>query len=300
MTARSAVAVRIVTRDVESRSTLPPRPIASLEEEIAAKVASGKLDLPLLPAVAAEVTALTARDDGDMKKLADVIRRDQAMAAHFLRMANSPVYRPRSHIVSLQQALSWLGLGTVRQIALAISCKSKVFVAKGYEDEAKSAFKHAFTTALFAQEIARARKSNVEEAFLAGLLHDVGLVVLLAALADLERETSQKLDRSQALALVERLHEEVGASLCRAWHFPERLAFAAASHHAPEKAKGAPDLAHVVALADALAERAEAFGEVEEKALRAHPAIVALNLYQDDFGRVLEKRQGVLETANAL
>src|SRR5690348_9088012 len=103
--------------------TLPEKVAALLRDRIAA----GTLELPVLPEVAAEVVARTGREECDLRALADLVRRDQAMATHFLRVANSPLYLPKTKIVSLQQALARLGMSAVREIALLISVKTRTF-----------------------------------------------------------------------------------------------------------------------------------------------------------------------------
>src|SRR5258708_12287382 len=157
---------------------------SGLRRRLGQRLDAGGLELPLLPEVAAEVVALTASEDSDTGRRAEVSRRDASMTAHGLRLANSPLYRPRSPIVSLQQALSRLGMSQIRQIALTVSCKQRVFRARGYEAEVHRTFRHSFATGLMAQEIAPARGWNAEEAFLPGLLHDVGRPVLLQAASD--------------------------------------------------------------------------------------------------------------------
>src|SRR4051794_18613299 len=99
------------------------------------RIASGALELPLLPHVAGQVCALSTSDDASARSLAALLHRDQAIAAHVLRVANSPLYRPRVPIVSLQQAISRLGMTTLREIVLTVSMRSRVFNVSGYTTE---------------------------------------------------------------------------------------------------------------------------------------------------------------------
>jgi c-di-GMP-related signal transduction protein len=77
-------------------------------DELSWRVAQGQVDLPLLPGVAMEVTNVVARESADARAIAELLRKDQAMAAHVLRVVASPVYSGRGQIVSLQQAVARL------------------------------------------------------------------------------------------------------------------------------------------------------------------------------------------------
>src|SRR3954468_5067550 len=190
---------------------------SALRAELEAKLAAGTLELPLLPGVAMEVSSAAAKDEVDARVIADLLKRDPALSAHVLRIVNSPVYSPRAQIVSLQQAVARVGAVKIREIALVIACRTGVFKAKGYEQEIDAVFRHSIGTALFAQEIARSTRNNVEDAFLCGLLHDVGRAVLLQALVTLLRDAKANADREAMLGLVSELHEPAGSALAKAW-----------------------------------------------------------------------------------
>src|SRR5258708_39339191 len=266
---------------------------SGLRRRLGQRLDAGGLELPLLPEVAAEVVALTASEDSDTGRRAEVSRRDASMTAHGLRLANSPLYRPRSPIVSLQQALSRLGMSQIRQMALAVSCKQRVFRARGYEAEVHRTFRRSFATGLMAQEIARARGWNVEEAFLAGLLHDVGRPVLLQAVADIV-SVHRAGDRQAVLAVVAELHSSVGGALARKWLLPPRVAGTITVHHDALTEAGSPPLAVLTAFADDLSHFALAPPGVGDEALiREHPLLTSLNVRPDEVTTLLALRQGL-------
>ena len=146
-------------------------------------IESGELPLPVLPEVASQVLSMVQRPDCDTARLAELLRRDPAMTAHVMQVAASPMYAGATKISSLQQAIGRLGFSTITQIVLAVASKTRVFAVPGFESQVKLAFQHALATALFAQEIARTRRSTVDVAFLAGLFHDFGQPVLLCAMS---------------------------------------------------------------------------------------------------------------------
>jgi putative nucleotidyltransferase with HDIG domain len=260
---------------------------ASLAAELERKLSQADFDLPVLPEAASGILTETSRADWSVETLVALLKRDAAMAAHLLRLANSAAFRPASPIVSLHQAVSRLGALQLKQLALLIACETRVFRVPGFEAEMRGIFRHCLAVALYAQEIARARRSNVEEAFLAGILHDVGWPILVQALIDLHQRFELPPDRGAVLAAAERSHEQLGQALATRWSLPDRVAQALAVHH--QQTGQLPELASVVALADVLARRAAGEGEVSAESILAHPAVLALNLYPEVVDALLAR-----------
>ncbi len=272
---------------------------SAVRSELEAQLNAGTLELPLLPGVAMEITSAAGKEDVDARTIAEMLKRDAALSAHVLRIVNSPVYSPRAQIVSLQQAVARVGAVKIREIALIIACKTGVFKAKGYEKEIDDVFKHCIGTALFAQEIARNTRSNVEDAFLCGLLHDVGRPVLLQAVLRLLREAKATPDREAVLALVNELHEAAGSALAKAWTLPETVVVALAKHHAPK-----PELesvpVRIVALADRFAHLALEGNALTSEAVAGHPSLAALEIYPDLLDKIVKRAGVVKDTLGAL
>ncbi len=271
---------------------------AAIRAELEGKLSAGSLELPLLPGVAMELTSVAAKEDVDARTIADMLKRDPALSAHVLRIVNSPLYSPRAQIVSLQQAVARVGVGKIREIALVIACKTGVFKAKGYEREIDEVFKHSIACALFAQEIARSTRNNVEDAFLCGLLHDVGRPVLLQALLSLLHKARATAEREAVLALVTELHESAGSALAKAWTLPDTVVVALAKHHAAK-----PELesipVRIVSLADVFAHKMLE-SELTSEAVTGHPALAALEIYPDVLEKLVKRAGVVKETIGVL
>src|SRR5579872_3339478 len=139
-----------------------------------------------LPRVCQQLAEVTAQQAFDAKELAKLIQSDPALAGEIMRVANSPAMRPRSAIVSLQQAVSWLGVAEVRNIAMAVMLKGEVFSAPGHEPESEELWREAWLSGLWAKEIARERRKHVESAFLAALMHRTGAALALKILSGFE------------------------------------------------------------------------------------------------------------------
>lgn len=285
---------------IEPRTLAPALGLATLEAHVERRISARSLELPVLPEVATQVMNMTAEEGCSMMALAGVIRRDPAMASHFLRIANSPAYRPTSPVVTLQQALGRLGTGQIRQMALLITCKGRLFAVPGYEREVRALFQHSLASALFAQEIARARRWNVEEAFLCGLLHDIGRPVLLQLLVDLQKELRLKAPAATVDAIVTAHHARVGSELLTHWALPAQIAETALFHHDPGAAPTFRKTALMTSLADDLSHFLLESKPIDEEAVRAHPTLGQLNMYADELDALLLKREIIVKTVEAI
>ncbi len=274
------------------------QPLVELRGLFQQRLNEKRLELPLLPGVAMQVTSAAARDDVDTRVLTEILKRDAALAAHVLRVVNSPVYSPRAQIVSLQQAVARVGSAKIREIALIVACKASVFRVKGYEAEIDQVFRHSIATALFAQEIARHTRNNVEDAFLCGLLHDIGQPVTMQGLLSLADERRLKLDKQACLDSVRELHCSAGAALASAWTLPETAALAIAHHHGA--ADQHPAAVHITSLADAAAHALLDHPELDRASLVDHPALAVLEIYPDILEKILGNATRIRETTEVM
>ena len=276
-----------------------------LRAAVAHRLATGQLNLPMLPRVASQVVALVGSPTTDANRLSELIHRDPALAGQVLRIANSPAYMPRMPIVSLQQAVSRLGLNVVSEIAFAASLQSGVFRVPGYESVLNQLWRHALASGAFAKEIARVRRLNVESAFLCGLLHSVGKPALLQLVNDVAKGSSTsssiRVGPIALVAVLDDLHAVVGVRIAEQWGLPKPVA-ASIEHHATYAQAGAfRQEAMITFLADRLATHAldpTRFGG--DDGFRDTPVIAELNLYPDDVAGLLARRERVLELVAAM
>lgn len=287
----------IMQTAVDSAQQTLPGP---LRDALIQRIESGKLELPVLPEVASRVISLTMDESCELNQLAQIIQRDPSLAANVLRLANSALYAPPTPIVSLQQALNRLGMKKIRDIALVISCESKVFRVDGFDLAVRAMFKHALAAATYAQEVARTRRWNVEEAFLCAMLADVGKPVVLQTIVDLKRELDLDAPREAIESTAEEFHCRVGSVLVKSWKLPARTAETILHHHDPESAPTAAQTAMLTRLASDLAHRAIGPKKIEESALRQHPLCVPLNLYPDEMDRLIAMSDKVKAAAESI
>ncbi|MEM8709435.1 MAG: HDOD domain-containing protein [Planctomycetota bacterium] len=260
---------------------------SSLVQLLKCRIEGDEFTLPVLPAVATEVLATVNSDDCDARCLAEIVQRDPALAAGVLRIVNSAQYAPNEPIVSLIQAIGRMGLSALRDMVMAIAVEGAVFYVEGHDAYVTAAWRHAHLTGQLAQEIARIRRSNVEAAFLAGLLHDVGIPVVLQGLIDLGESEGHAVDMPLIEAAVDALHADLGARLIDEWGLPEWTRAAALYHHAPEEAPEHGELVSTVALADALS-----YWILDGDCEGMPPGLEhaeALDLYADDLEELKER-----------
>lgn len=258
------------------------------------RIRERSFDLPLLPEVATQVMTLASSADSDAVQLSEVLHRDQAFASHVLRVANSPAMLPKVPIVSLQQAVSRIGMSMISEIAIAISLQSKTFNVKGHMDLVRKLWRHSLATGWFAKEIARMRRRNVENSFLCGLLHDVGKPIVLATIGELEKSRNTRYDDAILHAALDAYHCEVGFLLCEAWGLPEQVKESVRWHHDFAGAPRFSEVAMTVSLADMIAHlTVPTTHEVTEQEVRDLDVVVELNLYPDDLDEIVAMTENV-------
>jgi len=269
-------------------------------DELSWRVQQGKVELPLLPGVAMEVTNVAAQENTDSRVIAELLRKDQAVAAHVLRVVASPMYSGRTQIVSLQQAVARLGVAKIREISLAIAFRVGVFKLKGFEAEITSLFQHSVAAAMFAQEIARVTRRNVEDAFMCGLLHDVGRPVILQALVQILTEQRLRVPPRAVIEATGALHCDVGGGLAESWSLPEAIEMSIRHHHSLNPPEAHANGVRITALADELSRHIFEPERMPEAELRKHPALAPLELYPEMLDKVLAKGEVIRQAAGVL
>jgi putative nucleotidyltransferase with HDIG domain len=274
--------------------------LEKLEQALVQKIEKGEIELPLLPQVASQVMALTSDPAADAAKLSSLIHHDQALAAHVLRIANSPAYMPRSPVVSLQHAVAMLGINLLSEIAFTASLKSGAFQVPGHEDDVKRLWRHSLASGAFAKEVARARRVNVESAYLCGLLHGIGKPVVLRTAATLAREQKMNLDKPALSMLIDGYHSRVGGLIAEKWGLPKQVAEAIQYYGDYDHAASFRQECMLTCVADRLANHLLTPEDMPEETLRDHPVFAELNLYPSDIDQLLAGKEKVLAIVSAM
>jgi putative nucleotidyltransferase with HDIG domain len=220
--------------------------------------------IPSLPTLYEEVTAALRKEDPSLNEIAKIISKDVGMAAKILQLANSAFVGASGRVSSLSQALSLIGTDTVRTLVLSVHVFSQFESNKQVTGNLPALWDHSVAVSGLAQRIASCEgcgKAMVEESFTAGLLHDIGKVVLLAEMPREYHQIFEMNPRSKDVEL-ERLgctHAEVGAYLMSIWGLPLSLVHTVAFHHRPgETAETHFSTLTAVHAADAIASATDA------------------------------------------
>ena len=211
---------------------------------------------------AARLLALLYDPDAAADDVLSHLHQEPALAARVLKVANSPYYRISGRVGTVDRAVQMLGLTAIRGIAAA-GCLDRMAAAGGGRAFNAATFsRHSLAVACAAQQLARvALPAQEGEAFMAGLLHDIGLLLMVKAdAAAMARFTPPDVSDAQTALDVERrhfgtTHEDCAALLVQAWQLPPWLHAAVSQHHGEPACSAAP-LAGLLRLADHCAHRA--------------------------------------------
>jgi len=216
-------------------------------------------DLPTLPVVFQELFSRMQDPDTQVSELAEVIGKDQALTVKILKMVNSAFYGPASQVSTISRAVIIMGFQAVRSAALAVSVFDQF---KGLESTARAFtledfWRHSIGVSCVAKQFSMVLgRAHPEDAFVAGLLHDVGKLVMLQHFPEDVDDLTRAADEQQLTwracedVLFPINHSRIGRALFRAWDFPVAVIEAVACHHAPEEASRYAELAAIVHLAD--------------------------------------------------
>ena len=252
-------------------------------------------DLPALPDTVVRVMHLTDDPKSGIADVAKALVSDQALAARVLKLANSAFYGSSRRISTVSDAVVILGMRTTRNLVMATGCQEMLgHEVAGYALPPGALLRHSLACASAAQALAkRTQYRGTEEAFVAGLLHDLGKVVMNTYLRDqflqvLIRAASGEMTYSEAEQAVFSFdHAEAGAHLLERWNLPASLVTAVRYHHAPLEAPTDSPLPCLIHVADAICMTLGVGLGLDGLAYMLQPeALTRLRLTAEDFEEV--------------
>lgn len=273
--------------------------LTEFERKLEALLQSGK-QLPTLPVLVVQVQKAVSNEMSGLRDIGLIIERDPALTSRVLRVANSALYTRGDPVTTIGAAVARLGMAQVRSLCLTVG------VVRAFGDsqrrlDHKRYWQHSAAVGMVAERLADESKryASVDggEAYVAGLLHDVGLLIVdqffPADFAAIQEEMAAE-ENARWRVEIARLgldHGGIARLVLRRWQLPPHVIAAVAAHHQPETcAVGAEGMARMVWAAEALCAAAgldlpqEGIAEVAPDAV-----LEELDVGQQARGRILEE-----------
>jgi len=218
--------------------------------ELLQDLESGQLQLPTLPEVALRVREVVDDENANAGEIAGIIAQDVALSARLIQVANSPLYRGRQEIDRLSMVIARLGNKLVRNLVTSQVMKQMFQATNDVIDQRlRAVWEHSVQVAAIARALAGQCPGVMpDQAMLAGLLHDIGILPILYR----AEERDELLDSPDLLdQLITRLHARIGGAILKHWKFPDTLVAVAAEHEDLSRSHDGPaDLVDIVQVAN--------------------------------------------------
>jgi putative nucleotidyltransferase with HDIG domain len=195
------------------------------------------IELPVFNSVALELLELLSDPDNEINKVIETINKDQALSIQILRMANSSAYAGRYKSDTIKESVNRLGIKQITSLAMAASQAALHASSLPVVSEMmQSLWQHSYACAIGCRSLAisTGHRELADQAYLAGLLHDIGKLYLLKAMEQisLKNEINFELDRETLLDVFSDMHVEQGFRIMYHWEIPEAYCSILANHHA--------------------------------------------------------------------
>jgi len=221
-----------------TKEKLAKRPLPMQKEDILEEIIvifkRGEIELPSHPKLGLKFKKLLDQG-GSLKDIADLLRQDAAISSKLISISNSPFYRGISNNKTLEQAMGRLGLSTTKQYVDVILNKTLYMSGrKEFVDIIEKLWEHTLSCAYASQIIAERLKLDLQDdAFTLGLLHDIGKLVLLHTVVELQKrkKLGENIDQSELFMTINNYHGKFGASLLKRWKFSDNFINVAAYHN---------------------------------------------------------------------
>ncbi len=263
----------------------------SLFEIIHDELKNKEVELPTMPHVAVQILEAASDPDRPLESFAEIVGRDSVIASKVVSLANSSFYRGLKEINNLPESIKRIGFNGVRNIAVAIGVKRASNVnGSMYNGRLGRFWVDSIGCALAAGLVAEASKSaNRDEAFLAGLVQDIGSIFIIHSLDEMGQNDPRVKELPEDIfkELLNVMHESIGAELLRKWNFPRSIIEAVWYHHRPKEAGEAKPLAMVLSAADLINLKIQRESENKEMNLIGLPIVRDLRLKDIDVARII-------------
>jgi putative nucleotidyltransferase with HDIG domain len=258
---------------------------------------SNTSNIPMLPEVAARVISLASNPDVTISHLAQVITKDQVLTTRLLSLANSAYYTSSIDVATVPEAIMRMGAAAVRNLAVTLCVTSRMRERNVYGANGQLLVDHGIGTAYVARLTADDAGADPDQAFLCGLLHDIGKMVILKWHYDHVKRTGTPLDAAEFSDLIAKWHSHVAGVAFRRWGLPEELDEPVLCHHDYTQATAARRMAAVIYLANRLSHRYGFGCDKDEFDPLADPVMQELGLDADWLAEIDQRAPGLFKVA---
>lgn len=215
-----------------------------LTDENLQKLVSKMHTVPSMPSLYNKLLNELEKDDPDVKVLGEIIKQDIGMTVKMLQIVNSAFFGLRREITDVTDAIKILGAATIKSLALSLGIFSQFESKKSLAQELTNVWQHSIKVGLFAKKIASEIGTDVaNESFTAGLLHDIGKIVMAVNMPEKYKEYKRLLEEEDfdeyaaEKKVFQTTHSAVGAYLLGLWGLPRKTVVAVAFHQLPSEYK---------------------------------------------------------------
>lgn len=274
----------------------------SLADRIRARVESGEFQLPPMPELAIRLQERLADEDTDTRAVAELIRTEPALTASLLRTANSALFGGLRPITDLNQAIARLGLRRVGALVTTMLLRGQFKATSDFSEAMlKVLWDHAVTSAAASRQLAEREGLDPEEAFLGGLLHGIGRLMVLKGLDEVLTENPDlQVTRPVMDELIEIMQFPMGYRTLKAWNLSETICDAAKSLD-PEFDDETNSMVNVVRAADTIARKMGLHPKPDvEMNLLDQPPIELLEMRDVELAALMIDLEDAVETFRKL
>ncbi|HEX7085483.1 MAG TPA: HDOD domain-containing protein [Vicinamibacterales bacterium] len=276
--------------------TTPASPAAALR----ARLDSPDVTIPMLPDFAHRVIDMVSNEDVSVGQLAAVVSKDQVLASRLLGLANSAYFAAMTEVSTVQEAIMRMGTAAVRNLVVTVCFYSRTQDRAVYGERGKPLLEHGLGTAYMARLVADAVDCDQEEAFMYGLLHDIGKLVILKAAFDVRKQLNAPVPADDLEEILRERHAAIGATVLRRWRLPSMLDEPIVFHHDWTQAQHDPRKAAITYLANRLSHRYGFGCEPEAADLLEDPVLGVLGLDADWLAATDSRAPGLFEVARKI
>jgi putative nucleotidyltransferase with HDIG domain len=269
-------------------------------DALRARLDSPDVAIPMLPDFAHRVIDMVSDEDVSVAQLSAVVSKDQVLASRLLGLANSAYFAAMSEISTVQEAIVRMGTAAVRNLVVTVCFYSRMQDRNVYGERGKPLLEHGIGTAYMARLVAEWVETDEEEAFMYGLLHDIGKLVILKAAYDVRRQSGMAVSEDELDEVMREMHPHVGAVVLRRWRLPSMLDEPIVCHHDWQMARVAPKKAAITYFANRLSHRYGFGCAAAPDDLAADPVCKELNVDQAWIEQTDKHAPGLFEVAKKI